>query len=188
MTKEKIRAELLTKRRKLEKRIVLEKSKKIEKKLFTTNEFKKAAIIMFYISYNNEVFTHDMIKKCLKTSKKIIVPAVNKEKNKLILSELISWDHLEKGAYNILEPKKKFIKETSIDEIDLIIVPGLGFDLKGNRIGHGKGFYDRLLRIPKVKKIGLAFEWQIFDEIPTDNHDIPINMIISEKRIISCLR
>jgi len=186
MDKEKLRIKLLKKRKKQKKHIVLEKSKKIGERLFSTDDFKKASKILFYVSYDNEVFTHDMIKKCLSENKKMIVPIVDKEKNKLVLSELVSWGHLEKGAYNILEPKKKFIIETSIDKIDLIIVPGVGFDLKGNRIGHGKGFYDKLLKISKAKKIGLAFEWQVFDEIPTDNYDIPINMIISESRIIKC--
>jgi len=187
MIKEKLRAELLTRRRKLKKHIVLEKSKKIEQKLFSTNEFKQAFTIMFYVSYDNEVFTHEMIKKCLKENKKIVLPVVNKEKNNLILSELISWHDLENGAYNILEIRKDCIIEIATDKIDLIIVPGVGFDLKGNRIGHGKGYYDKLLKKSKAKKIGLAFEWQILDKIPIETHDIPLKKIITEKRIINCL-
>ena len=115
-----------------------------------------------------------------------MVPISNKEDYSLILSKLNSFEDLVEGPYGILEPKKEKIKEISFDEIDLIIIPGIVFDLKGNRIGHGKGFYDRLLKNTKVSIIALAFEFQIIGKIPVDKNDKPVDIIITEKRIIYC--
>ena len=166
---------------------LIEKSGEIEKKLFSLNELKEADTVLFYISYNNEVFTHDMIKKFLVDKKNVVVPISNKIDNSLILSKLEKWKDLHVGSYSILEPIKDKIKKISINEVDLIIIPGLGFDKKGNRLGHGKGYYDNLLKKSlNQTKIGLAFEFQIIDKIPVDDHDKPVDIIITEKRIINC--
>jgi 5-formyltetrahydrofolate cyclo-ligase len=127
-----------------------------------------------------------MIKDCLANKKNVIVPITDKKNKRLILSKLEKWDDLSPGVYNILEPRKEKIKEASIDEIDLIIVPGVGFDEKGNRIGHGIGFYDKLLKDSKSKFIGLAFEFQVIKNIPIEKHDIKMDKIVTEKRIIIC--
>lgn len=185
--KDKIRKELKEKREKLFEKEVLEKSNKIKKRLFEMNEFKNASTILFYISYNNEVYTHDMIKECISNKKNVIVPISDKENRRLILSELENWDDLELGSYDILEPRKDKIKEISIDKVDLIIVPGVGFDESGRRIGHGKGYYDNLLRNSKnALHIGLAFEFQIVKKIPTEAHDISVHKIVTEKRVLDC--
>jgi 5-formyltetrahydrofolate cyclo-ligase len=185
--KKEIRKQLKEIRKNLSKNEVLEKSKIIKEKLFEIKEFKQASTILFYVSYNNEVSTHDMIKDCIFKNVKIVVPISVKKTRSLILSKLKSWNDLETGSYGILEPKKDKIKEISIDEINLIIVPGVGFDKKGRRIGHGKGYYDNLLKTAKKAfHIGLAFENQILDEIPTDSFDFPVHMIITEDRVIYC--
>jgi len=185
--KKEIRKQLKEIRKNLSKNEVFEKSKKIKEKLFETREFKQASTILFYVSYDNEVYTHNMIKDCIFKNVKIIVPISVEKTRSLILSRLKSWNDLVTGSYGILEPKKDMIKEIPIDEIDLIIVPGVGFDISGRRIGHGKGYYDKLLK--KAKKaihIGLAFENQIVKEIPTNSHDLPVHIIITEERIIYC--
>jgi len=182
--KEKLRKEIIEKRIKQSKEENKRKSKEIKEKLFNLKEYKDAETILFYVSYNGEVFTHDMIKEAIE-NKTVIVPITNKDDCSLTLSELRSWDDLETSCYGILEPRKECIKEVSIDEIDLIIVPGVVFDIKGNRIGHGKGYYDKLLRNTKgITKIGLSFEFQIVENIPIEKHDISMDKIITEKRII----
>ena len=86
--------------------------------------------------------------------------------------EFKKWDDLEPGSYGILEPNSEKIRKISTEKIDLIIVPGIGFDSKGNRIGHGKGYYDNLLKnSKKAIHIGLAFEKQIVIKIPVEYHD-----------------
>jgi len=183
--KKRLRKELIEKRKKLSKKEVLEKSKQIEKRLFEMKEFKQASTILFYVSYDNEVYTHDMIKECT-SGKKIAVPICDKKDRCLILSELGSWDNLESGSYGILEPKKEKVKEISISEVDVIIVPGVGFDLNCHRIGHGKGYYDNLLKNSKALLIGLAYDWQIVKHIPIEEHDVLMDKIVTEKRIIDC--
>ena len=185
--KNKIRMDLKDKRAKLSKQDVIKFSNRIKNKLFEMEEFKQASYLMFYISYNNEVYTHDMIKECLKNKKKVIVPISDRKNRYLILSELNSWNDLITGSYGILEPREDKVKKVPIVQIDLIIVPGVGFDEHGRRIGHGKGYYDNLLRNSKnALHIGLAFEVQILKEIPVDSHDIPVKKIITEKRVIDC--
>jgi 5-formyltetrahydrofolate cyclo-ligase len=184
--KDQIRRELIVRRKKLSEKEVFDKSFEIKNRLFDSDIFRNAISILFYVSYGGEVFTHDMIKECLILKKNVIVPKSNIENRTLILSKLVGWDDLEVGSYNILEPKSDKIIEFPIEDIDLIIVPGVGFDLTGRRIGHGKGYYDNLLKKSKAVHIGLAFEFQIVDEIPTENHDIPVDIIITEGRIINC--
>jgi 5-formyltetrahydrofolate cyclo-ligase len=184
--KEKIREELIKKRKNLSKNEVLEKSKLILNQLIKMDEFKQASTILFYISYDNEVFTHDKIREHIPV-KNIIVPVTDVKNKKLILSKLENWDNLKVGAYRILEPLKEKMINVSIDNIDMVIVPGVGFNEHGNRVGHGKGYYDKLLKeIKNALFVGLAFEFQIVRNIPSDINDIPVNLIITEDRIIKC--
>ena len=185
--KEVIRKDILKIRMNMPKSEVIEKSEKIKNRLFEISKYRNAQTILFYISYDNEVYTHNMIKESMSRGKTIVVPKSDKKNRKLILSELTNWKDLEVGAYNILEPKKNYIKEVSIESIDLIIVPGVVFDRNGNRIGHGMGYYDRLLKKShNIPRIGLAFEFQIVKKIPIESHDLPVNKIITENRIINC--
>jgi len=185
--KNEIRKKLLLIRKNLSFDEVLDKSKIIKNKLFKLKDFKQASKILFYISYNNEVCTHEMIKEQLTGKKTIVVPIADKKSKNLILSNLENWDDLTIGTYKILEPKREKIKEVNIESIDLIIVPGVGFDKKGRRIGHGKGYYDKLLKNSKhATIIGLSFECQIVRCIPTESFDIPVDKIVTEKRIIDC--
>ena len=171
---------MIHKRKNLTKKEVLEKSKKIKYRLFRLSKFKKALTILFYVSYDNEVYTHEMIKECIEDKKNIIVPKSDKENRQLILSKLNSFEDLKPGSYDILEPKKDKVQEVSIHDIDLIIVPGVGFDKSGYRIGHGKGYYDNLLRdSANTLHIGLAFESQIVKKIPTETHDLPVQKIVT---------
>ena len=186
MSKKHVRQILKQKRHNMSRDEMLSKSEKIKNTLFGTTEFQNAKTILFYVSYDNEVFTHDMIKSCINQGKSVIVPISNVENKSLILSEISDWTDLVEGAYGILEPKKESITTASIDEIGLIIVPGVGFDKKGHRIGHGMGYYDKLLHVCKdITKIGLSFELQLLDSLPVEDHDIKMNIIITEKQVIT---
>ena len=120
--------------------------------------------------------------------KNIFVPIILTECTNLVPSKIIDFDNeLEKGKKGILEPKKEFYRLFPLENIDLIIIPGVAFDLRGNRIGRGFGYYDNFLRKihTSTKIVALAFEMQIVKKIITDKNDIPINKIITEKRIIT---
>jgi 5-formyltetrahydrofolate cyclo-ligase len=185
--KDYLRKKLINKRKKLSKLDVNNKSLIIEKKLFNLDEFKNSNNILFYVSYDNEVYTHDMIKKCLSMKKNIIVPISDLINKELILSKIERWDDLKKGSYNILEPTKKNENKINLKDIKIILIPAIAFDINGNRIGHGYGYYDKLLKKSNnALHIGLAFDFQIVDRINFDKHDVPVDKILTEKRIINC--
>jgi len=184
--KDTLRREGLRKRENLSAAEVSEKSNLIKQRLFSLPEFIDAQATLFYVSYGNEVRTHEMIQESMTMEKTTIVPKSNTQDNTLILSKLTAWSDLKRGAYTILEPISEKVVEVVADVIDLALVPGVVFDHRGNRIGHGKGYYDRLLQKIKGISIGLAFEVQLVDSIPVEKHDEKVDKIITEERVIEC--
>lgn len=187
--KQTLKQEIFQKRKSLSKEELKEKSLKIEENLYSLDEFKKAKNIMFYVSFGSEVGTRGIIKELLaKKEKTVIVPYVLENYPILQLSELKNFDWLEVKTFGILEPKELYIREFNYEKLDLVIIPGIVFDKKGHRIGYGHGYYDKFLKILKkdVKKIGLAFELQIVDEIPEEEHDVPVDCVVTEKRVLKC--
>lgn len=183
--KDRLRKSIEKKRNTLSTSEVLEKSSRIKKRVFEMDLFRDAQTILFYVSYGNEVYTHDMIKESISLGKTVVVPKSVTKNNALILSRLTDWNNLEVGVYNILEPKQESIEQVDVESIDLIIVPGVVFDESGNRIGHGKGYYDRLLNDSRnIPSVGLAFEFQIVENIKSEQHDEKIDIVITEDRIV----
>ena len=184
-----LKQEILSKRNHLSKEEIRKKSSEIKNKFYSLPEFKKSKNILFYVSFNNEVDTHGIIEELLKNKEKtIIVPYVEKHNLILQLSELKDFNGLEPKTFGILEPKKNFIREFNPEKLDLAVIPGLVFFKDGHRIGYGYGYYDRFLKTLKKKpvKIGLAFDIQIAEKIPHEEHDIPMDIIITEKEIMHC--
>lgn len=175
---------ILAKRNSLSKQEIIEKSKKIVNSLLHLENYKKSKTIMFFVSFNNEVNTHDIIKSEIK-NKIVIVPKV--EHHEIEPSVIIDFDNLITAKFGILEPIETM--KIAYKKIDLVLVPGIVFDKEGHRIGYGFGYYDKFLRkVPKAIKIGLAFDFQIVDKIPREMHDVSVDMIITEKRVIECKR
>lgn len=163
------------------------KSFQIQKNLLSSEEFKNAKTIMLYASIKNEVQTSYLIEEALKNKKRVVLPVTDTKNNKLLLSELQNIKHLHAGAFDIPEPKKEFVKLVKEKEIDLIVVPGVAFNKDGCRVGYGKGYYDKLLaKLKDVKKVGLAFELQLTNNTFKEEHDVPLDKIITEERIIEC--
>ena len=156
------------------------KSDKIMKSLFGLQKFKEAGVVMFFVSYRSEVNTHKMISEALK--KKIVVVPKTSSKN-IVPSVIKSLKELSPNKKGILEPRK--VKKIGLNKIDVVIVPGTVFDKRGNRIGYGHGYYDKFLKkVPNAVKIGLAFDLQVVKRLPNEKHDIPMDVIITEKRIL----
>jgi len=179
--KKELRDIVLEKRDSLGKSEISEMSNTIKERLFLTDEFRKARNILFYASFKSEVGTHLMIKEALK-SKNISIPKLS---GKNIEPSLISdFDNLiETGTFGILESLE--LVKVNYKSIDLVIVPGIVFDVEGHRIGSGLGYYDKFLKkIPKAFKIGLAFDFQVAERIPIEEHDVAVDMIVTEKRVI----
>lgn len=158
----------------------LEKSKKsgiIKKKLFNEEEFKKAKVVMFYVSLEDEVDTLSMIDEALEMGKRVCVPVILKEERRLIAGEIKDrHEELESQHFGICQPNRDRVKEVPLEDIDLVIVPGIAFDKKNLRLGRGHGYYDRFLCcLPRrTKTIGLAFDFQVVENLPKDPHDIPV--------------
>jgi len=142
--------------------------------------FRESGIIMAYWSMDDEVNTHSFIRKWAK-EKRIILPSVDGDQ--LLLKEFSLSSGLVAGErYGIPEPEGGIFKESNA--IELILVPGMAFDIKKNRMGRGKAYYDKLLNSLKAVKIGICFDFQVFESVPVDNYDISMDMLITEKRII----
>lgn len=157
------------------------KSQVIEQKLFELAQVQKAKTIMFYASLPGEVETFAMITKAIKLNKKICLPIVMQNQRNIIPTLIQTTAGLENGAYGIAQPKLDASKEVDLKEIDAVIVPGLAFDRFNNRLGRGAGFYDRFLaKLPQnTVTVGLAFDFQITDSLPVEEHDVPLSVILA---------
>ena len=180
--KNQLNASIIEKRNSLSKEEILEKSNQIKNKLFSLDSYKKSKTIMFFVSFNSEVNTHDMIKESLK-NKTVIVPKV--AHHEIEPSVIIDFDNLIPGKFGVLEPIEAM--KIAYKNIGLVLVPGIVFDKEGHRIGYGFGYYDKFLKkVPKAIKIGLAFDFQVVDKIPREIHDVPVDMVVTEKGVLEC--
>lgn len=136
--------------------------------------FQLAEKVLMYHSLPDELDTRRFLNKW-KDRKKFFLPRVNG-----VNLELLPYDEtrLEIGSFHIEEPKGNEI--CPVEEIEMIVVPGIAFDRKGQRLGRGKGFYDRLLKSAKAMKIGVGYDFQLIEELPSEAHDVPMDMVITE--------
>ncbi|MBI5666179.1 MAG: 5-formyltetrahydrofolate cyclo-ligase [Nitrospirae bacterium] len=210
--KKKIRARLLRKRDSIPPQLKVQKEAAIEKRLFALEEFRQAKRLLAYVSFRSEVDTTRFLQDVINSGKKLVLPVVDSRHKALRLYEIKETSELEYGYMGILEPGVREDREVALSDIDLVIIPGAGFDLKGNRLGYGGGYYDKLLSgientgirdqglgISKEKLtpnpqpptpflVALAFEEQIIEEIPSEPHDIKMDMIITDTRLIRCAK
>ncbi len=163
-------------------------SREIVARFMSLPAYQAAATVMFYVDVRAEVRTRHDLPAALETGKRIIVPWCN-DVGELELFHLESMDELEIGMYRILEPraelKTRADKHVPTEELDLIMVPGVGFDRRGGRTGHGKGYYDKLLEHARrdTLLVALAFECQLFDEIPMQAHDVFMDKVVTEAAV-----
>lgn len=173
MDKKELRSLIKTLKKQHSKESLLEQSRLILSKLENHQSFVEAETVMLYSSLPDEVDTHDFIERW-RNKKRIILPTVVGDD--IIPVELSRETDFAIGDFNILEPQN----EPYNGNYDLIVVPGVAFDKNGNRIGRGKGYYDRFLcKHLEVKRIGICFDFQLVDEVPTEDNDIGMDEIIS---------
>lgn len=164
-----------------------EKTKAIEDRLFDFANFLEANISLLYMNGRYEVETKNIINKTFEYNKIVVLPAYTMEKHKTRLMKIDNMDtNLISGPKGVLEPDENKCKEVPIECIDIAIIPGIAFDEKGARIGSGTGFYDRLIpELPiTTRKVALAFEDQIIQQIPMESHDKHVDIIVTNERII----
>lgn len=156
----------------------LKRSETVISNLEKCPEWIEAGNILCYWSLPDEVFTHGLVVKAAASGKNVFLPVVNGED--LIVRQFTGIAEMHDGeSYSIPEPQTG-AREVSIDEIDLVVVPGVAFDREGGRMGRGKGFYDRLLAGSRVWKTGICFDFQLVGSVPKEPHDILMDKVVSE--------
>lgn len=170
--KKELRKEILYLRDNLEDRY--NKSVIIKNKILSLDIYKNSNVIALYSSMKSEVDTKELISESLELGKKVLLPRII-NKNKMIFIEINKDTNYEKNNFGMLEP-------IGIEEknIDLMIIPGVAFDKDNNRLGYGRGYYDKYLKDKNIYKIGICFKEQIVDNIDIEEHDIKMNLIITD--------
>jgi 5-formyltetrahydrofolate cyclo-ligase len=185
-TKKELRLEMKNRLNTISEHDFTYSSNKIAQTLFTTRIWKESRVIGLTISRGREVPTRSVIERAWKEGKGVAVPKCFPEDMSMEFYLITSYDQLEEVYFGLKEP---IIEENSAvqpNEIDLLIVPGVCFTEKGFRIGYGGGYYDRYLTSFQHQTISLLLECQLLPEILTKSHDLPVQQLITERRLIVC--
>ncbi|WAA11465.1 5-formyltetrahydrofolate cyclo-ligase [Fervidibacillus halotolerans] len=164
----------------------LKESRAIKKNLFETDVWKRSDIIGVTISIFPEVDTYALIEQAWKMGKTVAVPKCIPATKEMIFFQIQYFNELEKGYFGLFEPDEEKVEAIEKEKIQLLIVPGVVFSRNGHRIGQGGGYYDRFLQNFRGKRISLAFQDQIVDDIPVEKHDERVELIVTEKEVIDC--
>lgn len=184
MNKKLLRKEMRARRQSLTEIERATFSDAITEKFLAQEIYLRAEILMAYVSMPEEVQLQKILTAALNCGKILAVPYVVGA-GEMVAVELPNLDALEVGAYGISTVRADLLKFIDAKKINCIIVPGAAFDVHKNRLGLGGGFYDKfLLQALNAKKIALAYDFQIVDALPAEPHDFPVDMIITERRIL----
>lgn len=185
MTKKELRQQLRDLLGGISPEELADRSSKACNLLLTTREYKRAEVILVFLSLRTEIDTTNIVLHAWRDMKRVLAPKVSWEQRRMLPVELrsLSSDDISETTLGIREPAQGL--PFPVANIDMIIVPGLGFDKQGNRIGRGRGFYDRFLahRDWKGVSCGLGFEEQVVEEVPRQEHDMQIDMLVTDATI-----
>lgn len=159
-----------------------QRSRVIWRKVFRLAAFRQARVIFCYVALPYEVQTWQMIESMLAKGKRVVVPVAQPRTKRLTLSEVRDpAQELAPGAHGVFEPRRGRLRPVSKRDLDLVLVPGVAFDRKGFRLGHGQGYFDRFLAgLPKdTPTVGLAFRFQVFKNLPTAAHDHAVSKVLT---------
>lgn len=179
--KDEVRQSLLTRRSALSVDEVAQMSLAIQERLLKHRLWAAAESVGLYSAVKNEVETILLFHKALEQGKSVYYPRVEQG---LKFYEVRERDQLVKGAWGILEPRHGCPMLLENEKLDLLIVPGVVFDMRGFRVGYGKGFYDIFLKSLPAQTVGLAYDFQIVPEISTEDWDVPVGTVMTEKRLL----
>jgi 5-formyltetrahydrofolate cyclo-ligase len=164
-----------------------ERSARIAAALRGLPAFRDAAVVCSYVSYREEVETREVIAALLAAGRRVAVPAhLHGTGHPLVFAEIAALDELVPNHFGILQPALDRLRIVPTGAIPLFLVPGLAFDPAGGRLGYGLGFYDRALAdAPGALAVGLAFACQVLARVPVDDHDVPMDLVVTEDRLIT---
>lgn len=179
MDKKQLRKQIRERKKEFSLSEKIELSRPVFEKIEKEELFKEAKVVLLYYSMDDEVYTHDFVEKHYKT-KTILLPCVDGDD--LILRQYLGIESMKAGEqFGILEPVGKEFND--LEKIDLMIIPGVAFDKEKNRLGRGRGFYDRLLKTVNATKIGVCFDFQVVEQVPTEDFDVKMDVVISTTNI-----
>jgi 5-formyltetrahydrofolate cyclo-ligase len=183
--KQELRAAALRKRRSIDPGELAALSSLVQANLFSLGEYRQARVLISYCAKEDEVQTRPIIERALEEGKRVAVVVTDVPSKTLSFSEIKSFEELAPGAFGILEPRPGRLRPVPISQADLILVPLVAWDEKGHRLGYGAGYFDRALAGAKrVRKVGLALESQGLAHIPGSKHDVPLDVIVTERRVV----
>ena len=182
MTKGQLRTTLIRRLKQQEEHERRRSSEAIWRKVVRLTAFRRARTVCCYVALPYEVQTWRMIEEMLTRGKRVVVPLVRPRTKRLQLSEVRHPKaELARGAFGVWEPVASARRPVPVRELDLVLVPGIAFDKRGHRLGHGHGYFDRFLaRVPKAAPtVGLAFRFQLLDRLPTAPHDLAVSRVLT---------
>ncbi|HYR03874.1 MAG TPA: 5-formyltetrahydrofolate cyclo-ligase [Nitrososphaerales archaeon] len=184
--KQEMRVVALRKRMSLDPEALAAQSSLVAANVLSLREYAGARLIASYCAKDDEVQTKAIIERALKDGKRVAVIVTDVPSKTLAFSEIESFeDDLAPGTFGILEPKGDRARPVPLTEADVVLVPLLAWDEKGQRLGYGAGYFDRALAgAPRITKVGLGLESQRFPDIPTSRHDVPLDIVVTEKRVV----
>ncbi|MCO4850141.1 5-formyltetrahydrofolate cyclo-ligase [Bacillus vallismortis] len=165
---------------------LLQKIARMYERLFSLPEWQNASTIAVTISKGLEIPTRPIIEEAWQRGKQVCIPKCDSDTKNMQFRTYETEDQLETVYAGLLEPVIEKTREVKPGQIDLMIVPGVCFDLNGFRIGFGGGYYDRYLSVYKGKTVSLLLECQLYAHIPRLPHDISVHKLITEDRVIFC--
>jgi 5-formyltetrahydrofolate cyclo-ligase len=165
----------------------------VEKRFFALDAYYHAHAVMAYMSFGTELDTAAIVDALFWSGKTVVLPRVDRASKSLKLHRVESRKDLIAGVWDILEPRAD-LPTVAIDMVDLVLMPGVAFDLQGHRLGYGAGFYDRLLAgtaerpVPKPLRVAATLDCQVVDAVPAGPNDQSIHILITETRFVDMLK
>jgi 5-formyltetrahydrofolate cyclo-ligase len=183
MDKGELRELVVWQRTELTTEWLAEASGAVLENLVVQSAFEEASFVACYLDVDSEVRTSGILERCWADGKTVCVPAYDAAMESFRMAQIRVDTEMINGQMNISEPAHP--RWIDVGDVDLFLVPGLAFDAKGGRVGYGGGCYDRIMSGARGVKAALAFDFQVFEQVPVEEHDILLNMIITETRIIT---
>ena len=187
--KRRIRGSILALRRELPEPERVARSRRVWEHLTGLPCYQHARVLLGYMAFDNEVLTDGLLRQAMASGKQVVLPVVQADRRRLALYAVRNLERdVAPGYRGILEPRPLYTWLVALTQLELVLLPGVAFDLRGVRLGFGVGCYDRLLgELPQgIPTVGLAFDFQVIPRLPRQPHDIALDAIVMESRVIWC--
>lgn len=182
--KEELRRRMRAVRKGLPRAARAERSRRIAERVSALDAFASAATVAGFLAIKGEVNLAPLYEALAARGGRLALPRVDLEEGAIVLHAHRAGDPLEESGFGVPEPIAS-AERVALDEVDLVLVPGLAFDPRGFRIGYGKGYYDQLLpTLPRARRVAVGYDFQLVAEVPNLPHDEAVDLIVTDARVI----